>query len=68
MSISLDDLEVSLTAALDSPTHAEVGDITVSKPSGYEKVAVAKYLSSLAATRDFAKAFTRVKIVPPGSV
>ena len=67
MSISLDNLETAIAAAIDSPTRVEVDGVAVSAPSGYEKIAVAKYLASINATRDLRKAFTRIQIVPPGT-
>jgi len=68
MSTSLDDIESALGAALTSPKHVRVDSIDVDKPSIPDQIAAAKFLQGVASTKDFAKAFTRIKIVPPGSV
>lgn len=68
MSTSLDDLETTLTAALTSPQRAKVDTVDVTQPTLFEQIALAKHLASINSTRDYANAFTRVKIVPPGAV
>jgi|WetSurMetagenome_2_1015567.scaffolds.fasta_scaffold1964165_1 hypothetical protein len=68
MSTSLDDLETILTAALTAPQRAKVDTVDITQPTLYEQIALAKHLASINATRDPRKAFTLVKIVPPGAV
>ena len=67
MSTSLDDLETTLTTALTTPQRAKVDTVDVTQPTLYEQIAMAKHLAAINSTRDYAKAFFRMKIVPPGA-
>lgn len=66
MSTTLEDLETLIASSMANPNRVQVGDMSVSKPSISELIAAAKFLSGSSGTKDFAKAFTRMKIVPPG--
>ena len=67
MSTSLDDLETALTAALTAPQRAKVDTVDITQPTLFEQIALAKHLTAINATRDPRKAFTLIKIVPPGA-
>lgn len=65
---SLDDLETALAAALAGPLRSKVDTVEVQQHSLPDQIAMAKHLASINSTRDFSKAFTRMKIVPPGAI
>lgn len=67
MSTSLDDLETTLAAALEAPQRTKVDTVDVTQHPLPDQIALAKHLASINSTRDYAKAFTRMKIVPPGT-
>jgi len=61
------ELEATLLASLTAPQRAKSDTVDITVPTLYEQIALAKYLASINSTRDFAKSFTRMKIVPPGT-
>jgi len=63
-----DDLTDTIKQNAQGPESAEADGVKVKQHPLPDQIAVDKYLASKAATANPAKAFTRVKIVPPGTV
>lgn len=66
------DIENSLTDTIKqnakSPKQASADGVNVQQHSLPDQIAADKYLSQKAAGKNPAKALTRVKIIPPGTV
>jgi hypothetical protein len=63
-----EDLTDTITQNAQGPESAEVDGVKVKQHSLPNQVAADKYLAQKQAGRSPAKALTRVKIVPPGTV
>ena len=64
-----DDLKDKIKQNAEGPKQAGVDGVSTQQHSLPDQIAADKYLASKdAASRNPAKAFTRVKIVPPGTV
>jgi len=64
-----DDLKDAIQQNAEGPKQASADGVNVQQHSLGDQIAADKYLASKqAASKDPAKAFTRVKIVPPGTV
>jgi len=64
-----DDLKDTIQQNAQGPRQAAVDGVTVQQHSLADQIAADKYLAAKkAAATNPAKAFTRVKIVPPGTV
>jgi hypothetical protein len=65
---NVDDRERAILSALSNPQRARVDNVDIQQATIYEQIAAVKFLAAIQAVRDPAKAFTRMQIVPPGSV
>lgn len=63
-----EDLSESIKRSAESPKQAGADGVTVQQHSLPDQIAADKYLAQKRAGRNPAKALTRVKIVPPGTV
>lgn len=64
-----DDLKDAIKKNAEGPTQASADGVTAQQHSLADQIAADKYLAARdAAARNPAKGFTRVKIVPPGTV
>jgi len=63
-----DDLADTIKQNAQGPESAEADGVKVRQHPLPDQIAADKYLAGKAATANPAKAFTRVKIVPPGTV
>ncbi len=63
-----DDLTDTIKQNAQGPESAEADGVKVKQHPLPDQIAADKYLAGKAATANPAKAFTRVKIVPPGTV
>jgi len=64
-----DDLKDAIKQNAEGPKQATVDGVTAQQHSLTEQIAADKYLADKdAVSKDPTKAFTRVKIVPPGTV
>ena len=63
-----DDLKDTIKQNAEGPKQAGADGVNVQQHGLPEQIAVDKYLASKRAGSNPAKAFTRVKIVPPGTV
>lgn len=64
-----DDLKDAIKQNAEGPKQASADGVTAQQHSLADQIAADKYLAGKnAASRNPAKAFTRVKIVPPGTV
>jgi len=63
-----DDLTDTIKQSAQGPESAEADGVKVKQHPLPDQIAVDKYLAGKAAMANPAKAFTRVKIVPPGTV
>ena len=62
------DLSDEIETNAGGPQGTNVDGIDVQQHSLSEQIAADKYLASVSSRADFRTAFTRVKIVPPGTV
>jgi hypothetical protein len=63
-----EDLDSTIRQNAQGPESAEVDGVKVKQHSLPDQIAADKYLAQKQAGRSPAKALTRVKIVPPGTV
>jgi len=63
-----EEIENAIRQNAQGPASAEVDGVKVKQHSLPDQIAADKYLANKAAGRNPAKAMTRVKIVPPGTV
>ena len=63
-----DDVENAIRQNAQGPESAGADGVQVKQHNLRDQIEADKYLANKAATRDPAKALTRVKIVPPGTV
>ena len=64
-----DDIENAIRQSATGPESAEADGVKIKQHPLSDQIAVDKYLAAKdAAARNPARAFTRVKIVPPGTV
>ena len=63
-----DELDNAIETNAKGPRQASADGVNVQQHSLPDQIAADKYLAGKRATRNPAKAFTRVKIVPPGTV
>ncbi|MCE5280328.1 MAG: hypothetical protein ABFD92_07800 [Planctomycetaceae bacterium] len=64
-----DELTIAIEQSAQGPKQASVDGVSTQQHSLIEQIEADKYLAGKeAASRNPAKAFTRVKIVPPGTV
>jgi hypothetical protein len=63
-----DDLDNAIKTNAEGPKQATADGVTVQQHSLADQIAADKYLASKRAGRNPAKALTRVKIIPPGTV
>ena len=63
-----DDIENAIRQSTQGPASAEADGVKVSQHSLSDLIAADKYLAGKDARRNPAKAFARMKIVPPGTV
>ncbi len=63
-----EELDNSIQQNAQGPASAEADGVKVTQHSLPDQIAADKYLAAKDARRNPAKAFTRVKIVPPGTV
>ena len=63
-----EDLENTIRESASGPAKASSDGTSVEQHPLPDQIAADKYLSSKAAGRNPAKALTRVKIIPPGTV
>ena len=63
-----DDLKDAIKTNAEGPRQATVDGVTGQQHSLPDQIAADKYLAAKNARANPAKAFTRVKIVPPGAV
>lgn len=63
-----DDLNNAIETNAAGPRQATADGVTVQQHSLADQIAADKYLASKRAGRNPAKALTRVKIIPPGTV
>ena len=63
-----EEIENAIRQNAQGPESAEADGVKVKQHSLPDQIAADKYLAGKAATANPAKAFTRVKIVPPGTV
>jgi hypothetical protein len=63
-----DDLTETIEDNAAGPKQATADGVTVQQHSLPDQIAADKYLANKAASANPARAFTRVKIVPPGAV
>jgi len=63
-----EDLDSTIETNAKGPKQAAADGVNVQQHSLPDQIAADKYLASKQAARNPAKAFTRVKIVPPGTV
>ena len=63
-----EDIENALRQNAQGPESAEVDGVKVTQHPLPDQIAADKYLAGKDARRNPARAFTRVKIVPPGTV
>ncbi|NLF31330.1 MAG: hypothetical protein GX591_10645 [Planctomycetes bacterium] len=64
-----DDLDSAIKTNAEGPKQASADGVTVQQHSLPDQIAADKYLASKqAVSKNPAKAFVRVKIVPPGTV
>ena len=64
----VEDLENTIRDNASGPAKASADGTSMEQHSLPDQIAADKYLSQKAAGKNPAKAFTRVKIVPPGTV
>jgi len=62
------DLKDAIKQNAEGPESAEVDGVKVKQHALRDQIEADKYLASKAAVQNPAKALTRVKIVPPGTV
>jgi len=65
---TLADVQAALAARATGPSHVQGESISVTQQPIPDLIALENHLTAKAAVSNFVKAFTRVKIVPPGSV
>ena len=63
-----DDLKDAIKKNAEGPKQASADGVTAQQHSLADQIAADKYLAAKEARANPAKAFTRVKIVPPGTV
>ncbi|MBI5726044.1 MAG: hypothetical protein HZA50_18940 [Planctomycetes bacterium] len=63
-----EELDDTISRNAKGPASAEVDGVKVQQHSLPDQIAADKYLASKRAGKNPAKAFTRTKIVPPGTV
>jgi len=63
-----EEIENAIRQNAQGPESAEADGVKVKQHPLPDQIAADKYLAGKAATANPAKAFTRVKIVPPGTV
>lgn len=63
-----DDLKDKIKQNAEGPLSGEVDGIRMTQHNLRDQIAADKHLANKAATANPVKAFTRAKIVPPGSV
>ena len=63
-----DELDSAIETNAKGPRQASADGVNVQQHSLPDQIAADKYLAGKRATRNPAKAFTRVKIIPPGTV
>jgi len=63
-----DDLKEAIKKNAQGPRQASADGVTAQQHSLTEQIAADKYLAAKDAARNPARGFTRVKIVPPGTV
>ena len=63
-----EEIENAIKRSAEGPESAEVDGVRVKQHALRDQIEADKYLANKAAGRNPAKALTRVKIVPPGTV
>lgn len=63
-----DDLTDAISTNASGPKQASADGVSTQQHNLADQIQADKYLAAKTARTDFRKAFTRVKIVPPGTV